>query len=312
MSAAKLTSQERRQVGDRYQAGESMPQLAEAYGVGVGTIERALTSLGIPRRSASEAGSLVRSSIAECRECGAPCHPNAVRPLCPKCAKRFCESCVERLPADWKSRLCSTCKWARRYQKRGPRLCRICGRMVSRGARRLLCAVHIKLYCTGCEAPLPPGRVNDHCTNCERERKARLYAKSGRLCAFCGIREVTTHASRCSHCKAEDYEIHRWAIRNLVRPCVQCGVDLAKGRRLNRCPKCHRRKMRERNKRRQAIGAHRCAMCREPLSLKNDTYCNGCSGMLAKWRKAWHAGCTAARRLGAVRPQRRWQETKAA
>jgi hypothetical protein len=285
-----------------------MPQLAEAFGVAVCTIDRALKKERVERRTRSEAQTLVQSPLLVCRECGAGCHPNALRPLCRRCHKGFCESCDDRLPTEWKSRQCSLCRYKRRYKDRPPRLCRVCGRMASRGARRPLCPVHVKNYCKACDQPLPPGRLLLRCRDCEAAKKARLWAKPGRICAMCGENEARQHSCRCQQCMREEYEVRRWAIMHLIRPCVECGADLPKGRRLPRCAKCQRKRMRERNRRRQAIGAHRCAMCKIELSLKHDTYCPGCLGMLAKWRKAWHAGNPVARHLGTVRPNRRWQE----
>lgn len=314
MSAPKLNRRERQEIAGRYREGETIPMLAEAYGVAWNTIHRALIKERQPRRSITEArqSGRNRNELKPCRECGTGTHPNAVRPLCPPCAKRFCEVCDQQLPADWRSRACSTCRWARRYAKKKPRLCRICGRIGARGTQRDLCAVHVRLYCSLCETHLPPGRVNHHCRACEDEHKQRLYRRAGRICAMCGEREIKVHASRCQHCLHEEYEVHRWAMLHVARPCRQCGEILPKGRRLNRCVSCQRKHNRERKRRRMAIGAHRCAMCAEPLKLKHDTYCPGCHQMLANWRRAWHAGNPIARQLGTVRTQRRWQEKKAA
>jgi hypothetical protein len=313
MSAPKLTRDERRAVAERYQDGESMPELAESYGVYVGVIERALKQQGVERRGAIEARQTGRnvSLLNLCRECKAGCHPNAVKPLCPTCARDFCRTCDKRLPADWNSRECHDCRWAKRYAKRAPRLCRVCGRMGARASKRDLCNVHIRHYCRICEAPLPPTRVATRCTACENEKKQRMYAKPGRKCALCGEREVTAHASRCQHCVHEDYEIRRWALMHLDRPCVECGVTLPRGRQVNRCAKCQGKRVRQIRRRHQAIGAHRCALCAEPLAISHGTYCNGCTRMLANWRASWHAGCKVARMLGTVRTQqRRWQEAK--
>lgn len=308
MSAPKLTNAQRREVASRYADGESMPALAEAYGVGVTCIDRTLKLLGIRRRSLAEAALLVRSELVPCRECGAGTHPNAVKPLCPACAKRFCQSCDGKLPQDWHTRLCPPCKFAHRYRNKPPRLCRICGRMGARGTKRDLCAVHVKLYCSVCEAHMPPGRVNHRCTGCEQARKVDYWERPGARCSQCGEERDGNHASRCRKCVAEDYEVLRWAILHRERPCVHCGTVMPKGRRLNRCGPCHGKEVRRRRQERQALGAHRCALCAEPLGLNRDTYCGGCGQMLANWRKAWHEGNKIARQLGTVRPHRKWQE----
>jgi hypothetical protein len=184
--------------------------------------------------------------------------------------------------------------------------------MGARTSKRDLCAVHARCYCRRCDAGLPPGRVNAYCTACEQEKKLRLWAKAGRICCQCGEREVRHHASRCQHCLHEEYEVKRWAYLHLDRPCRQCGVILAKGRQVNYCPDCQRQRNQQRKQFRLALGAHRCAMCKEVLALRHDTYCPGCSQMLANWRAAWHAGDPVARMLGTVRERRRWQQEKGA
>lgn len=315
MSVPRLTPSERREVGERYQSGETIPQLAEVYSVTWGVIHRALIKERVSRRSASEARSTGRNrdELNPCRECGMGCHPNAVKPLCVDCSKLFCQDaeCNERLPkaGQVKTRYCSACKFRMRYKKKPPRLCRVCGRMGARGTTRELCNVHVKHFCSTCDEPKPPQRVLHRCTACENDKKQRMYLKPERMCAFCGIREVKVHSSRCQHCLHEDYEIWRWGLLHIDRPCRKCGVTLARGRQVNYCAKCQGQRMKQRNRERLAIGAHRCAMCKEELPLARDTYCGGCSTMLANWRRSWHQGNKVARSLGTVRtPERRWQE----
>ena len=308
MAAALLNLAQRREVAGRYRAGESMPALAEAFGVRVQVIQSALIKERVPRRSPREARLLVHDSLRECRHCGRNVDKNALKLLCPVCAKRFCQSCDEKLPEHWRARLCSTCKRVSRYRNRPMRVCRICGRMGAGGSKRDLCNVHLKLYCRGCEEHLPPGRVIALCTGCEQHRKQRLYAKPLRRCAQCGQREVKIHASRCQQCIHEEYEVRRWAIREIARPCVACGTLMPKGRRLSRCGPCYRKIQRANRKVRLALDVHRCAMCAQVLSLKQSTYCSGCLGMLQKWRKAWHEGNPIARQLGTVRSTRKWQK----
>lgn len=313
MRAPRFTRPEREQIAARYQDGETMPQLAEAYGCSGSVIHRALKKQRVQTRTLSEARKAGRNvnELNPCRECGTGCSPQAVKPLCPVCARLYCQRCDQKLPAGWKAQECQTCKFNRRYRYRPPRLCRICGRMGARATKRDLCAVHVKLYCRVCEEHMPPGRVLPRCTGCENAKKQRLWEKPGRLCAFCGTREVKIHASRCQHCLHEDYEIWRWALLYIDRPCRQCGVTLARGRRLNYCPACEFKRERRRRAERQVLGAHNCALCAEPLSLSRQTYCGGCDTLLNNWRKAWHAGNKIARQLGTVRTQRRWQEKAA-
>lgn len=310
-----LTFQTKQEIAAAYRAGLAMPALAERYGVAVNVIHRALLQLGVPRRdpraaAAANLARLAEEALSPCRECGAGCHPNAVRPLCPVCARRFCQRCDMRLPKGEavKTRLCHDCKFEARYQDRGPRLCRICGRMGVRGTKRPLCGVHIAWFCQVCEAPLPPGRVNRRCTECEGEKKQRLWERKGRRCAGCGEREAKVHSCRCQHCLHEEYEVQRWALLHLDRPCRECGAPLPRGRRLPRCGVCQRKVERRRRLERQQLGAHRCAMCHDPLPLSRATYCGGCHTMIANWRKAWHAGNKVARQLGTVRTPRRWQQ----
>lgn len=304
MSLPFFTFSQKQEVAARYREGDSMPVLAEAFGCTVNVIHRALIQLRVPRRKTGCA----RSELNPCRECVGSCSVNAVKPLCPDCAKLYCQNCDEKLPEGWRSRLCTDCKFRSRYKRKEPRLCRICGRVGARKSKRTLCNVHIHWFCTGCETPLPPTRVNDHCTACAAAMKARMYAKPSRVCSQCGEREVKVHASRCQHCIHEEYEVKRWALLHLDRPCVHCGETLPKGRRLPRCVGCQRKHDRKRRKERIAMGAHRCAMCHDVLALCHQTYCPGCHAMLANWRRAWHAGCPVARSLGTVRSNRRWQE----
>lgn len=309
-----LTPDQEREVCERYEFGEAMPRLSEIFDVGVGAIDGALRRANVQKRSAQEAALAVRSQVRLCRECGDGIKPNAVRPLCPDCAKLFCRNaeCGQRLPhsSEVKTQYCSACKFAQRYKKKPPPLCRVCGRVASRGSRRKLCEVHTKCFCAVCDQPKPPQRVNKNCAPCENAKKRRLYAKRGRLCGTCGEREITVHASRCSHCLNEDYTFWRWSLLHMDRPCRQCGVTLARGRQVNYCSKCQRQRMKQRNRERAAIGAHRCATCKEPLAIKHDTYCSGCSTMLANWRKAWHAGDSMAKELGTVRSRHTWQEAE--
>lgn len=308
MARPLLDRQQREEAADRYREGQSMPQIAEAFGCHATVIHRALRQMGVPSRSFGEAQKLVTDELRPCRECGRGVHPNAVKLLCPACAKRFCQRCDQELPADWHTRLCPPCKFAHRYRNRPPRLCRVCGRMGAQGSKRDLCSVHLKLYCSQCEEHMPPGRVNHRCTGCEQARKVIYWEEPGRLCSQCGQERDGNHASRCRKCVAEEYEVTRWALLHLDRPCKKCGVTLARGRRLSYCPPCQKQRETERKRNLQALGAHRCAMCKEELAIAQDTYCKGCASMLAAWRKAWHAGNTIARQLGTVRVQRRWQQ----
>jgi hypothetical protein len=312
MSAPRLTEASRREVARRYREGESMPKLAKAFGVAVCAIDNALWKLGVRTRTGSEAQALVRSEVA-CRVCGVGCHPNAVRPLCPVCKKGFCERCDRALPAGAgaKTRLCRECKAQTRRGGQGPRRCRVCRTPLSRGAVRDLCMAHRGAFCSVCDQPLPAGRVLRRCRSCEAAKKARLWARHGRRCTRCRVREATLHHCRCRECLREAYLALRRALCDCERPCRDCGVMLPRGRRLERCVECQRAYRREQKIKRRAEGRHHCAMCRTPLAVKRDTYCSGCAVMLAKWRKAWHAGNPVARQLGRVRSTRRWQEAAA-
>jgi hypothetical protein len=309
-SNAWLTFREQQQIALAYQDGSSSPQLAEAYGMSVRGVLAVLERLGIPRRGSKEARASGRnvSALLECRECGRGCHPGARKPVCPACAKLFCRTCDARLPPGRRDKHCPPCKFAARYKDHPPRLCRVCGRMGARGTARNLCTVHLAIFCTRCDAPLPPARVNRNCRECEGARKERLYEKKGRVCAQCGERPVRAHASRCAHCLHEEYEVRRLRLLHLDRPCKHCGVLLPRGRERSYCTACQKKRDRDRRAGYRAIGAHRCAICKEELPLARGTYCSGCTILLANWRAAWHAGNPVARMLGTVREIRRWQQ----
>lgn len=187
---------------------------------------------------------------------------------------------------------------------RPTRVCRICGRGPVRSCRRLLCATHLKQYCRTCDEPLPAGRVNTQCRACEGADKALLYSRPGRVCALCRRQVVTGQYSWCSACRRETYRMERRALQAVSRPCEQCRVLMPRGRRLNRCCRCEEQWQIERRK---ARGERRCRMCAVDLPLKRGSYCKDCQGMLNRWRKAYHAGNEVARRLGRVKPQRRWE-----
>jgi hypothetical protein len=61
---SKLTPEQRIEIGRRYQAGESLTQLAKAYGVVVTTITNTLAALQIPTRNRVEAGKVTRERNA--------------------------------------------------------------------------------------------------------------------------------------------------------------------------------------------------------------------------------------------------------
>lgn len=60
----KITTEMRPEVGRRYQAGESLPELARAYDVSVTTIRNVLEAIDIPIRTMLEAGQLRRERRA--------------------------------------------------------------------------------------------------------------------------------------------------------------------------------------------------------------------------------------------------------
>lgn len=58
--SAKLTPDQRVQIGRRYRFGESLMELAKAYGVTVTTITKTLAAQGVPTRTRQEAGKVRR------------------------------------------------------------------------------------------------------------------------------------------------------------------------------------------------------------------------------------------------------------
>lgn len=58
--SAKLTQDQRVQIGRRYRFGESLMELAKAYGVTVTTITKTLAAQGVPTRTRQEAGKVRR------------------------------------------------------------------------------------------------------------------------------------------------------------------------------------------------------------------------------------------------------------
>lgn len=290
----------------RYEEGEAMPALAEAYGIAISTVLRWLKKLRVQTRGVKEAANLNWDSLRVCRDCGGGVKPNAPRALCPKCVAHYCQRCDKKLPEGWSCRLCTACRVIQRY-KGNPPVCRVCGRIKARKTKKMLCNVHIKQFCQKCEAPLPRGRVCHYCAECERQKKLKLWEKPNRRCSLCGKREAVLHSSWCRRCMKDDYELRRKALAQIERPCIQCGAILPKGRRVNRCRACQYQHNLKRRKERRALGTHRCAQCGADLNLRQETYCAGCHRLQAKWREAWHAGDTAAKQIGTVRPQRKRQ-----
>jgi hypothetical protein len=194
-----------------------------------------------------------------------------------------------------------------RFEDTQPNVCRVCGEAVRSCTRRRLCALHVRAFCSKCEAPLGPGRVNPWCTACEAGHKERLWAQPGRRCTTCS-EPVTGHACQCGPCLQAQYELERLVRLRQGRDCATCRQALPRGRRSPYCLACWKQRERRRRRERLAAGRHRCLMCGEVLPLSRPSYCQGCESMLQKWRYAYHQNNPIARQLGTMETRRRWQE----
>jgi len=204
-------------------------------------------------------------------------------------------------------------KWAiRKYggtlrpEDTQPRVCRVCGENVPSPTKRNLCPAHIRQYCSRCDEKLPKGRVCRWCAACDAANKERLYARGG-LCSLCGKHERTPRSTLCAHCQDAAYLAERQV--RLAHPgrCLDCQAALPPGRVSRHCTDCDRKHEMWRRRDRQRRGEHRCRQCGDPLRLKDQTYCKGCTTMIQNWRRAWHRGNEVARQLGTVESRRRWQ-----
>jgi len=199
-----------------------------------------------------------------------------------------------------------------RPEDRVPRVCRLCGQPAAGNTKRLLCAAHIRRFCSRCEDELPEGRSDRWCAACQAAQHERLYARRNRPCPTCATGVVNGRACRCPDCLHADYEADCRLRATLSLPCRECGVKMPRGRRGARCVDCQRRRVRDLARQRRDRGDDHCRMCGAELGLRPRTYCRGCETMLANWRRSYHAGCTVAARFGTVAKRQRRQEEKAA
>jgi len=228
-------------------------------------------------------------------------------------ARRYAEGCsLPALVAEYRT-WTTNAKWAiKKYggtlrpEDTAPRVCRVCGTLVLSPTRRNLCAAHIRHYCSICDEKLPKGRANRWCSACDAANKERLYARGG-LCSVCGDRPRTPRSTICARCQTAAYLAERQVRTKHPGQCLNCRAALPAGRIRRRCTACDRKHERWRRRDRRRRGEHRCRQCGDPLRLKDQTYCKGCTTMIQNWRRDWHRGNEVARQLGTVESRRRWQ-----
>ncbi|HKB38910.1 MAG TPA: hypothetical protein VKD72_20880 [Gemmataceae bacterium] len=213
------TEEQRRDIVARYQAGESICELARSFGVQDDTIRRFLTRQNVPLRSVSEAVRLKRSINDGLT--------NQQRRTARAIADRRCRSC-RTAPVAPRRRLCESCLAASRNrsaQRRAAGLCHGCGEPSTAPT------------CPSCRAGMKSWR---------QELRDAVLDAYGRSCACCGetlvdtlcIDHINGGGSKERRAGLTGYTFYRWLKANGFPPGFEtlCGAcNLAK-RNKSECP----------------------------------------------------------------------------
>lgn len=122
--------------------------------------------------------------------------------------------------------------------------CKGCRTEITFRQRSGYCRDCRKRFCNHCEAPLPEGRGQARCYDCDRAQREKWLAQDEKQCAGCSTRlEADARSRWCSDCRKfyRDYQLR--ALRaNPDRRCYRCQAPLKRGQWSNYCLDCQKRR----------------------------------------------------------------------